>query len=289
MRWKWAAAAVAAWIAVSPAYGEDEYRAEVMSVQGAAEVINHQGARRPLAQGDLVQAGDTIATDAAGEVDLAYDGDWQNVTRIGPGSKVVIESIFPIALTMDEGSVYAKLDGLPPDSTFEIETPLAVAAVRGSAYHTMHGSTEGTRVFNFSESPVYVFGMDENAELFEEPAVLGSGETTGVSRIGLKALPPRAMSEAETAQVGEFRSRFEKRLSDVRALGKPGRIQNLARIRNEANQQLKGPLDRVQKSPTGEISNRLDESAMRRSENIRRGKLRRRPKPPLPPEPPPYK
>jgi len=128
-----------------------------MTIEGAAYLVD--GAlRTPLKEKMVLSAGDTIEVDANSSVDLAYDRDWKNITRVNENSRVRINGIFPTKLVMIRGDIYAKLRSLPKGSSFEIKTPTAVAAVRGSEYRTMYRGGM-TRVYNFAHSKVEVFGL----------------------------------------------------------------------------------------------------------------------------------
>ncbi len=142
------------------ARGEDELVAEVVALEGEASV----------SVGDAVKAGDTIETKADSSVELALDGDFQNIVRIDGDSRVKVESIYPSKFYIEEGDVYARLDALPKGSTFELQSPTAVATVRGTVYRLKH--RDGTsEVFNFS-GDVEVFTKDESGKLSSEPVRL---------------------------------------------------------------------------------------------------------------------
>ena len=136
----------------------EEYSCEVMTLEGSSVLVSG-GITKSLKVGDLLKAGDTIEV-RSGYLDLAYDKEWKNITRVLQKSKVKIHSIHPTQIGMERGGILAKLHRLPKGSTFEVQTPTATAAVRGSEYFTEY--REGvTRVMNFSPSPVEVFGVVE--------------------------------------------------------------------------------------------------------------------------------
>src|SRR5690349_3354282 len=108
------------------------FRAEIMAIHGEAFVLPSGISRLPAKIGGLISAGDSIETGTASFVDIGFDRNWKNVTRIGEKTSVKITDIYPTSLSLVSGDVLAKLDELPQDSTFEIKTPTAVIGIRGS-------------------------------------------------------------------------------------------------------------------------------------------------------------
>ena len=148
-----------------------DYTCEIMSVDGKAFVIGASQPKRLLVEGDILKAGDMIEVAEQSHVDVAFDKKWNNVTRIFEKSNVKIKSIYPTGLKMAQGDVLAKLGKLPKNSTFEVETPTTVAAVRGSEFRTVceNGVTE---VFNLHDSTVEVFGKNLEGEMDREATLL---------------------------------------------------------------------------------------------------------------------
>jgi len=141
-----------------------DFYCEVMNIEGSATRTNETAQQEPLQEGDRLQPGDVIEVFEDSIIDLAYDKRWENVTRIGPHAKVTIQSLNPTHLSMKYGKIFAQLNALPKDETFEIKTPLAIAAVRGSAYEVTHAGGQ-TTVTNHSDSPVTVYFLDENGNI----------------------------------------------------------------------------------------------------------------------------
>jgi hypothetical protein len=117
----------------SPAHAE-EYPCEVMLVHGQVFRVTADGQKNPLKEGELLKAGDSLEVAADSYIDIAYDKQWNNVTRVWHDSHVKIESVYPTGLKMENGDLLARLNKLPLHSTFEVETPNAIAAVRGSVF-----------------------------------------------------------------------------------------------------------------------------------------------------------
>ena len=180
-----------------PAAARAEYQAEIMSMEGQVSVIDAQGASTPAKEGQILTAPSTVETGAASHADLAFDRDWKNVVRVEENSQMKIRAIYPTDVALSRGGLFAKLKALPPDSTFEVQTPTAIASVRGTEYRTVHSEAAGTEVFSFSDSPVYVFGLDDQGKLSGQPTTLAQEETTSVLRRGDVPVKPLRMAAQE--------------------------------------------------------------------------------------------
>ncbi|OIO38008.1 MAG: hypothetical protein COT00_03220 [Candidatus Omnitrophica bacterium CG07_land_8_20_14_0_80_50_8] len=214
-----------------------DFQCEVMSLEGSASVTNAKVSHRPLKEGDVLDIGDTVEVDAQSLVDLGYDKNWQNVTRLDEKTKVEIKSLFPTTLKMDRGGVYAQLRELPKESTFEIQTPTAIAAVRGTEYRTAHDDN-GTQVYNFSDSQVFVFGQNEDGNLNETPTVVDKAQMTEIDMPGASPAAPRPMFEAERQKGRQIGERIQKRVQENIRSGRVGKIRDLGTIDKIHRQRL---------------------------------------------------
>lgn len=210
-----------------PAAADDELQCEVMSVEGTVRMKPKGGdSKVNLKEGDLLHAGDTVLTESGASADIALDKHWRNVVRVEEKSRAQVKSITPGVLALDEGGVYAKLGSLPKDSTFEIETPTGVAAVRGTEYRAEY-KDGAMDVLNFSDSQVFVFGLDTGGKISQAPVVLKNGEKTGAFKQGFVPKAPLPMQPQERQRMAEISDRVEKRIDDVKAAGRVGKIQDV--------------------------------------------------------------
>lgn len=219
-----------------------EYYCEVMTLQGKATVTNLGEASRELKEGDLIKEGDRIRVEE-GTMDLAFDKEWNNVTRLAGNTEVTIRSIYPTGLAMDRGDIFARLEKLPKNSTFEIQTPSCVAAVRGSAYRTIHEEGE-SRVLNYASSPVEVFGLDAEGRLMDGPVILREAEKTEVPGVGESPAKAERMTENEVKEAAKYRSDVK---DEARFLGEEGRvakIQEIADVEREYGVDLEKRIER---------------------------------------------
>ena len=112
-----------------------DFACEVMSVKGSVYVTGAQEARHEIKQGDLLNQGDKIEVGKDSYVDIAYDKEWNNLSRIKENSLVAIRSVFPTALDMARGDIFSRLKQLPKNSSFEIATPAGrFRMTRGELY-----------------------------------------------------------------------------------------------------------------------------------------------------------
>ncbi|MBI2094885.1 MAG: FecR domain-containing protein [Candidatus Omnitrophica bacterium] len=198
----------------------------MMSLEGSA-VLTKGGITQSLKVGDLLKAGDTVEV-RSGYLDLAYDTEWKNVTRILGKSKVKIRSIYPTQIGMERGGILAKLRRLPKGSTFEVQTPTATAAVRGSEYFTEH--REGvTRVMNFSPSPVMVFGAAGSGKPGDRTVVEESKKTEVSGADGLPK-PPEKLSGEEVRAVRVQSESVDAAVEQCLKEGRVGKTQEIDRV-----------------------------------------------------------
>ncbi len=214
-----------------------EYTCEVMALHGKASLVSKgENTPRELKEGDLIKEGDKIKVEE-GTADLAFDKDWNNVTRLAQGTEVQIRSIYPTGLVMERGDIFARLEKLPKNSTFEIQTPTCVAAVRGSAYRTIHEAGE-SRVLNYASSPVEVFGLDNEGKLLDDPVVLRGEEKTEVKGVGEPPVSPEKMTEAEIKEAGQFQSDVKDEVRELDEEGREGKVQAIETIDKEYAKEL---------------------------------------------------
>src|SRR3989338_8405609 len=207
----------------------EEYTCEVMTLEGSSVLISG-GVTKSLKVGDLLKAGDTIEV-RSGYLDLAYDKEWKNITRVLQKSKVKIHSIYPTQIGMERGGILAKLHRLPKGSTFDVQTPTATAAVRGSEYFTEY--LEGvTRVMNFSPSPVEVFGVVEGGKRGDR-IVVEESKKTEVARVNEAPKAPEKMSAEETRTVRAQSQSMDAAVERCLKEGRVGKTQGIDRVERE--------------------------------------------------------
>jgi len=182
--------------------------AVVDSITGSAKLIRDgQGAPVPLELGKLVHAGDVIRTGPDGSVELRW-ARWAGGMRIkiGPNTKFTVKravtnrstGVEESRLRVDEGSIWVRLRrALAGKSKFEVETPTAVAAVRGTIFRvTVRG--DGTSEVSVWKGTVSVETEKGEAVTVSDGASVVVGQAVGGG--------PEPMSEAEQEQWQEHAS-----------------------------------------------------------------------------------
>ena len=169
----------------------------IVAVRGRVLITDAQGNERTAKNTETVAIGETIETGPGGFLDLTLDYRGKNITRIEGDTKAVVRSVNPGRIEIVDGGVFAKLRAIPKGSEFQIETPVAMAAVRGSAYRTRHLTGEGTSVYNYSSSNVYVYAKDADGKAVGEPVTLNNQEKTEVKKEGDAPQEPELMTTGE--------------------------------------------------------------------------------------------
>ncbi len=208
----------------------EEFHCEVLKLKGEAKVSGGEGESKKLAEGDLLQVGQTVEVAADSYVDLAYDREWKNISRLEENTKITLLKIYPGQLDLKEGSVYARLKSLPKDSSFEVKTPTAVATVRGTEYRTLvkDGHTD---VFNSSSSPIYVYGVNSDGEVNKKDlVVLKTAQKTSVEKAGAKPASPQVMTADEKGMGTEITEHIKKNITEVLITGRVSKIQSVSEL-----------------------------------------------------------
>jgi hypothetical protein len=212
-------------------YADGAFHCEVLAVDGDVRVMTAAGGSSTLKEGDLLSEGDSIEVSDDGSLDVAYDKEWRNVARFEGGTKAKLSAIVPAKIEMAEGGVYAKLKNLPNGTSFEVKTPTAVAAVRGTEYRTVVKDGE-SEVFNFSPSRVYVYGVDNMGITMTEPTVLDQHQKTAVETKGENPEKPAPMAADDKKACEASQKAIETQIEHAVTAGRVGKIQTIDEIEN---------------------------------------------------------
>lgn len=226
----WVLSAVLLWGPAAYAAGGG-YAAEVLSVDGKAYSYSTAGTKRGLADGDVLQEGESIETLEGATVELALDGDWKNTVTLTENTQLLIDKLYPTTLQMTRGDVYAKLDELPQGSSFEVRTPVLIAAVRGTRFQT-HYAENDSQVFSFSESPVYVYGREKDGAQMKDPVILRERETTVAARRGDHPDIPYRMTSADARRADDMDAKIRRSMERAHKEGRHTKIAPLSQIKN---------------------------------------------------------
>lgn len=167
--------------------------ARVNSVTGQVQLISgNDGAKRPLTSDSLIRVGDEILSHAGTATIELADG---SVVRISPHSRLAFNRLTQYGksgmvdtrLRLNQGEIETQVKPvIEGGSRFEIETPSAVAAVRGTMFTLK--TSPGTTDLRVTEGEVS-FGPPGKTRRI--PAgYSASVSTAGVGSMNIRRLPP---------------------------------------------------------------------------------------------------
>lgn len=155
----------------------DEPYCEVVSAYGSIQLESKKSSSQSVSQGIQLHQGDRLELGSGAYMDLAFDREWNNTTRLNGNTIAVLADLDPVKINMIKGDAYAKLDKLPQGSKFEIQTPISLAAVRGTQFRVTHEDGSTTIYNDSEESLVYVYRLDSNGNRAGRAIVLKPGES----------------------------------------------------------------------------------------------------------------
>ena len=114
--------------------------AVVIAVSGAATVVRANGDSEIIVSGTKLYSGDKVITGDAQNLRMQFADSSE--LQVLPNSRVVLDKLshhestgmVDTRIRLNSGSVNTWVEQLKPDSRYEIKTPAAVTAVRGTAY-----------------------------------------------------------------------------------------------------------------------------------------------------------
>jgi hypothetical protein len=138
-----------------------EEKMVVMNVQGDGQIIR-QNESIPAVPGMESQPGDILKTGANCQIDVALNG--LTGCRVLPGSDISVIDLkaSDMQLRVNSGNVVLNLKKLPQGSSFKLETPTALASVRGTQFW---GRVEN----KVPDNPITTFAVrDGTVEIFDK-------------------------------------------------------------------------------------------------------------------------
>ncbi len=172
------------------------YHMEVVESVGDVAAI-FEGTNRNLSKGDLLTTNEYILTGEASRVIVALDQDWNNVIHIDANSKVITTSLYPTGFYMNFGSMLAKLDALPTESTFEVQTPSLVVGARGTILDIAHDKKTKVAIVGVLEGIGYVNNFTAQRLLSKNAFEKVATDQIIISDLYAPLPKPRSMTENE--------------------------------------------------------------------------------------------
>ena len=188
----WVLTAALSAVLAGPVWAAD--KAVVLGIQGAPMLVRG-GQTMPISKGMEFQKDDVIQTSQNCMADLSMN----NLAgcRVLPASQIAIADAEKggMRLKIESGNAVFNLEKLPKDSTFEVETPTAVAAVRGTQFW-------GRVAMDPAASPVTTFAVRQGSvQIFAKAAqksfLIQKGEALDIPADASKTPSVRPALEGE--------------------------------------------------------------------------------------------
>lgn len=129
-------------IAISDDNGD--HLAKVFEFKGDVRILKKTSDEWKLVEkGMIVGVGDQVLTGKDSHLDISYDNYYLNVARIEQNTKAEFLNIEPTIVRLEDGAIFNALDGLNKDESYQIATPTAVAAVRGTYFPVSFDAESG--------------------------------------------------------------------------------------------------------------------------------------------------
>lgn len=147
----WRGAVLAVWVFAGPAGAVAAGLCAVTAIEGGAARVQRGGALVELALGPLAGTDGRIETGADTRLQVTCDDG--NVVTVGPDSRIDLHDL--LAVAQEDASIIVQLlEGIAgfvgPERArtgLEVQTPVAVAAVRSTEWLVEHAAETGSSVF----------------------------------------------------------------------------------------------------------------------------------------------
>ncbi len=242
---------------VSPALAEAT--AKVLFMSGDVKV-------KPAGQDDWVEAyvnmelsgGDTIKTGWRAWVEIVFDENLKNITRIDDRTEIILSEVSPMRLNLMKGEVLSLVEKLDKGSTFEIRTPTAVCGVRGSG---MSAKTDGKKktTVNAFENAAFAKGIRKDGSVIEDNIKVPEGFKTIVTLFE-KPTKLLKLTAAEKKFWKFWRKNLAARLAGLIGSGKPGRLKKLIAAINKFKKILDKKYEMLEKRDESKVESRVSGS-----------------------------
>jgi hypothetical protein len=157
--------------------------AEIIYLEGNVQVQSAaDDTWKKAEKGMQVDIGDSIRTARHSRVDIALDAEKKNTIRLEQKTQVVLNSASEGSLDrldLSRGMVYSNLENIKAGLSFEVNTPSAVAGVRGSSYRVY--SERDTDEISAYKDTVFIKTFDANKNQTTE-TMLPEGFKTIIER-----------------------------------------------------------------------------------------------------------
>lgn len=214
----------------------------VLSVKGQVGV-QHLGESSwaQVKEGMALQENDTVKTGKGAEAVIALDSSLKNIIKLQQDTELVLEELNanqdPIViehmdsdttnavleydrnskLEMSRGKIFARIEGLPQGSSFEVRTPTAVAGVSGSGM-SVAANSKTTEVGCFADK-VFIVGINTDGTLMEK-IVIFEGYKSNAAQYK-NPIKPVKLTTAEQRQWDQFEEHVRRSIKVLRESDNP--------------------------------------------------------------------
>jgi hypothetical protein len=161
-------------------------------------------------EGMALQAGDTVATDSEGAMEISFDAQNNKIVRVQANTKVAMTFQGSEKMMLSEGEVFATINALPEHAAFEIRTPTAVSGARGTAW-TTRVDAEGTTVESVERTP-YIKSIEADGRVSDQETKVEAGYYTVVEHVQ-KPQPVRPIPTERMAQYASLKDDVRRHAS----------------------------------------------------------------------------
>jgi hypothetical protein len=171
----------------------------ITKTQGDVSLIR-EGSTLPAKEGTALKAGDTLKTAAGSNVDFSMNA--LAGCRVLPDSEVLVKDPKKNTMLVKLGSGKAvfNLEKLPQESSFRVETPTAIASVRGTQF--LGSVSENGSTFAVRDDTIEVFQLSDG-EPVGKSVTIEAGFSCDITGSGFDT---RAASGAELTSMEQVAS-----------------------------------------------------------------------------------
>lgn len=119
---------------------------------------------------EILARGDQILTGPNSTCEIGVGEGTKSVVKLRADSKAALTSLDPVKIDLESGKVLSWVRGMKPGSTFQVSTPTAIAAVRGTGWE------QGAHAIKVFEATVYLTGAGGQASDVPEGKGLAIGD-----------------------------------------------------------------------------------------------------------------
>lgn len=179
-------------VIAAPAAADETPFTALTKVQGDVTVLRG-GQSLPGTEGRALETGDVVRTGSDGTADISMNA--LAGCRVMPGSECGIreQKKKEMHMKLSGGRAIFNLEKLPIDAKFSVETPTAIASVRGTQFS---GNVDGPNTtFSVRDDSIEVFRL-EGGNPVGDPVTIGAGFSCDVAE-GMGGMTTRQATGVE--------------------------------------------------------------------------------------------